>query len=79
MRVHFVLQRELVCSVLDVINVWVVRLLEFQDTFAVEWALEWPLVELLIQDAIDSKAGQTQYSTNLAQFQTRHSYNTIRN
>ena len=78
MRVHFVLQRELVCSVLDV-KVWVVRLLEFHDTFALEWALEWPLVELLIQDAIDSKAGQIQYSTNLAQFQTRHSYNTIRN
>ena len=78
MRVHFVLQRELVCSVLDV-KVWVVRLLEFHDTVALEWALEWLLVELVVQDAIDSKAGQIQYSTNLAQFQTRHSYNTIRN
>ena len=79
MRVHFVLQRELVCSVLDVINVRVVRFLELHDTVALEWALEWLLVELVVQDAIDSKAGQIQYSTNLAQFQTRHSYNTIRN
>ena len=54
MRVHFVLQRELVCSVLDVINVRVVRFLELHDTVALEWALEWLLVELVVQDAIDS-------------------------
>ena len=70
MRVHFVLQRELVCSVLDVINVRVVRFLELHDTVALEWALEWLLVELVVQDAIDSKAGQMQYNTKLTRFKT---------